>query len=112
MTAYPVTRDMLGIAGSLPQYTSPGSYTILYAVTGTNTWLCAKCATAAHHAGMALVHGSFDEGPAVECEGSSLYDLDLDCDTEIASSYGDPDADDADDDNAPDSSDPPDRDGP
>ena len=109
MTAYPVTRGMLDTNGNLPSH-ALGCYTILYIVAGTDTALCAKCATAAFQAGVAVECGSFDEGGPVECEGSSLYDLDLDCDAEIASSYGDPDADDDTDDNAPDSSDPPDRD--
>ncbi len=110
MTAYPVTRDMLDTSGMLPSH-ALGCYTILYIVARTDTVLCAKCATAALHAGVALEHGSFDSGGPVECEGARLADIDTDCDAEISSSYGDPDDDD-DDDNAPDSWDPPDRDRP
>lgn len=115
MTAYTVRRDMLDTSGMLPSHAN-GCYTILYAVEGTDTVLCAKCATAAFHAGVALVHGSFDEGAPVECEGASLYAIETDCDAEIASSYGDPDADDEPepddpDDGPPDSCDPPDSDG-
>lgn len=96
---FPVTRQLLRADGSLPQYTSAGGDTILYVVKGTDTCLCAWCATAAYHAGMALECATYDEGPALECEGESLtverdgetVALVEECDAEIESSYGDPD---------------------
>ena len=61
----------------LPQYTSLGSYTILY-LAGDRT-LCAECATKLHDEGELVTGYPFDEGDPIPCD---------DCDREIESSYG------------------------
>jgi len=61
---------------SLPQYSSIGSYTILY-LDKKGHALCARCAS---KPGAEIVREStYDEGPAIECDG---------CGKKIKSSYG------------------------
>ena len=65
----------------LPQYTSPGSYTILY-LTRDGEEVCAKCASVSDDATDPIAHaGVYDEGPTLECSV---------CACDIESSYGDP----------------------
>lgn len=66
--------------GQLPKFTSWGGYTLLYfGVDGAI--LCAPCASEPYN--KAAVYDVFYEGPAEYC---------VECNGEIESSYGDPDA--------------------
>ncbi len=68
----------------LPSYSSVGGYTIIY-YTRSEEPVCGKCATVWDDDTDVVTHvGSYDEGPTVQC---------CECGTDIASSYGDPDAD-------------------
>ncbi len=58
---------------TLPQYTSIGSYTILYVDSKSGECYCAECAKPEHDA------GTFDEGEPIPCD---------ECGTAIESSYG------------------------
>lgn len=111
----PVTSEMLLSDDTLPRYAF-GGYSILYVTTDKNRPLCAACATEAHRAGVAMVCGTYDEGPTMECEGHETDHESGACHGEIESSYGDPDEpepdDDIDGDNAPDSAPDPDSDTP
>lgn len=63
----------------LPQYTSPGSYTILY-LTRNGDDVCAKCATSYDNSDDPITQaGTYDEGPTLEC---------VVCACDIESSYG------------------------
>lgn len=94
MTHFVMREDIHPTTG-LPQRADLGGYTILYVVSGTDTCLCARCASkfAASHDRPAtgLVASTYDEGPAIECEGLP-GDSGCDYGAEIESSYGDPDA--------------------
>lgn len=81
---YAVNQSVYGTVGvaegsKLPQYSSIGSYTILY-VTQRNDCLCAKCAGKHRdHTNPVVAAGTYDEGDTLECE---------ECGTDIESSYG------------------------
>lgn len=65
-------------SGRVPQYTSLGSYTILYLHGNNADTLCAKCVAALEdHERVAF--STFDEGEPEQC---------AECGAEIASSYG------------------------
>jgi hypothetical protein len=68
----------------LPQYTSVGSYTILY-VDREGDCYCARCAARVDtwQDDPRIMQGAFDEGAPEEC---------VTCGNTIESSYGDPDA--------------------
>ena len=75
----PVSKIERSADGKLPQYSSIGSYTILY-VSKASEPLCADCASDPEN--KADVCGTYDEGAPLECEI---------CGATIESSYGDPD---------------------
>jgi hypothetical protein len=71
---------------TLPQYTSPGSYTILYC-TKRGECACAACASEWSDSADPIAHaGAFDEGAPEEC---------AECGKAIESSYGDPEVEEA-----------------
>jgi hypothetical protein len=101
-TAYEITRPVhapdierkAGVRhhGILPAFSSWGAYTLLYWTKGGDV-LCADCATEQIDDGNdtnddpVIDVATFDEGPDETCAN---------CNKSIASSYGDPDADDSD----------------
>ena len=68
---------------ALPAFTSIGCYTLVYYCKGGDV-LCAACASKNKREGYECVIdvGTYDEGPTLQCD---------DCNSEIESSYGDPD---------------------
>lgn len=72
--------------GNLPAYAWPGGYPLFY-LDGENSTLCPKCATASLSDDIpsfrAVDVGIHYEGPAISCDQ---------CNAEIESAYGDPDA--------------------
>lgn len=72
--------------GKLPAFAWPGGYPIIY-ITRDGMTVCPDCANREiDDAQAAIAYDVYWEGPAILCD---------DCNTEIESAYGDPDAEDS-----------------
>lgn len=82
--------ECLALGGTLPQYVFPGGYIVLYIEVPSYDVLCATCATKALRDEAPwkgqIIHGPHQEGPSEHC---------ADCNRELESDYGDPDAEEA-----------------
>jgi hypothetical protein len=81
MSGQPVDSIQRDSNGKLPGLTRLGAYTIIY-LTKDDGVLCSDCASSPDTDPPAVLAGTYDEGPPLECEG---------CGRQIESSSGDPD---------------------
>jgi hypothetical protein len=72
---------------TLPQFSEFGGYIVLYVEMPSGDELCAACATKAMRSEAPfrgrMEHGGYPEGPTLHC---------AECNRELPSDYGDPDA--------------------